>query len=498
MERLDDQESAKKHIYSLNENLLPNQKKQLQDLLKEYEDIIAISFKDLPDQAFFTHHIDTGDAKPIKQAPYRLPANYHDFVRKHVQELLESGVIVRSKSPWASPISIVPKKDGQRMVIDYHKLNSVTKKYAYPIPHSEDLQNMLKKVQIYSTLDLWAGYNQIGMTPEAQEKSAFVTPFGQYEFTRMSFGLCNAPATFQAAMNEIFYDLIGHGVIVYIDDINIYAENFAEHMVTLKEVFERLRKHGLRIKPTKCYFGQKKIEYLGFIIDGGEIRPDPKKTEIVKAFPIPQDKMTLRGFLGLVQFYKRFIPGYSEIAAPLHMLQRKGRAWEWTSAAQTAFNLIKEALTHAPVMARPDLTKVFKLYTDASSFGLGAILAQDDKDGEHVIAYAGRATHGAEPSYGATQLECVAVVWAVQHFRHFLIGKQFTLITDHSALKWLWNKPNLTGMYARWLAILQEYDFTTQYRKGRNHQNVDTLSRLPQFIRDRHPEPKRIYLPNEH
>jgi len=239
------------------------------------------------------------------------------------------------------------------------------------------------------------------------------------------------------------------------------------------------------------------MEYLGFILDHGNVRADPKKTDIVKKFPEPKDKMTLRGFLGLVQFYKRFIPGYSEIAAPLHMLERKGRAFEWKDAQQTAFDLIKEALTSAPVMARPDFKKIFKLYTDASSFGLGAILAQDHDDGEHVIAYAGRATRGAEPNYGATQLECVAVVWAVQHFRHYLIGRQFTLITDHSALRWLWNKPNLTGMYARWLATLQEYDFETVYRQGRKHQNVDTLSRLPQFIRNKHPAPKTVYL-NEH
>jgi hypothetical protein len=225
---------------------------------------------------------------------------------------------------------------------------------------------------------------------------------------------------------------------------------------------------------------------------------DPKKTEIVKKFPVPKDKLTLRGFLGLVQFYKRFIPGYSEIAAPLHMMQKKDKPFVWGTAQDTAFNLLKEALTTAPVMARPDFEKPFKLYTDASSYGLGAILAQDLDDGEHVIAYAGRATHGAEPNYGATQLECVTVVWAVSHFRYYLLGKRFTLITDHSALKWLWNKPNLAGMYTRWLAILQEYEFDTVYKKGKNHQNVDTLSRLPQFIRKGHPAPHTIYTHTQH
>src|ERR1700677_4218564 len=249
IERLDEEMKPDKHIYHVNPDLLPHQIQQIKDLMKEFEDIIAISFADIPKKAHFTHHIDTGDAKPIKKTPYRIPPAYHDFVRHHIKELLDNGIIVPSKSPWASPISIVPKKDGRRVVIDYRALNTVTKKDSFPIPNSEDLQNMLEGAQYYTTLDLWAGYNQIGMTPEAQERSAFVTAFGHYEFTRMSFGLCNAPASFQKAMNEIFFDMIGHGVIVYIDNINVYAETFEKHMRLLREVLTRLRKYTLRIKP---------------------------------------------------------------------------------------------------------------------------------------------------------------------------------------------------------------------------------------------------------
>ena len=245
------------------------------------------------------------------------------------------------------------------------------------------------------------------MTPRAQERSAFVTKFGHYEFTRMSFGLCNAPATFQAVMNDLFEDLIGYGVIVYIDDITIYAATFEEHLKLLREVLDRIRRVHLRIKPSKCFLAMREMGYLGFILERNNVKTDPAKTEIVKKFPVPRDKTTLRGFLGLVQFYKRFIPGYSEIAAPLHMLERKDRKFIWTSAQHKSFNLIKDALTTAPVMARPDFDKTFKLYTDASKYGLGSILAQDHDDGEHVIAYAGHATRRAEPNYGATQLECI-------------------------------------------------------------------------------------------
>src|SRR5271163_4090035 len=184
----------------------------------------------------------------------------------------------------------------------------------------------------------------------------------------------------------------------------------------------------------------REIGYLGFILERNNVKTNPAKTEIVKKFPVLCDKTTLQGFLGLVQFYKRFIPGYSKIATPLYMLERKEKKFILTSAQHKSFNLIKDTLTTAPVMVRPDFDKTFKMYTDASKYGLGSILAQDHDDGEHVIAYAGRATRGAEPNYGATQLECVAAVWAVQYFRHYLIGKRFTLITDHSALKWLWNK----------------------------------------------------------
>ena len=275
------------------------------------------------------------------------------------------------------------------------------------------------------------------MTPGATEWSAFITKFRHYEYLRMSFGLCNAPATFQAAMDELFEDMIGHGVIVYIDDINVYAETFEEHNRLLKEVLRRIRTAHMRIKPSKCFIAMRKIAYLGFIIDKQNVKIDPEKVIAVVNYPRPTDKTEVKAFLGLTGFLRRFIRSYAEVTAPLNMLYEKSRVYKWTSAAEKSFNALKEKITKSPILIRPHFASDFKLYTDASSFRLGAILAQDRSDGEHVIAYASHGTRNAEPNYGATKLECLAVVWAVRKFRHYLIGKKFKLIMDHSALKWL-------------------------------------------------------------
>ena len=295
------------------------------------------------------------------------------------------------------------------MCVDYRLLNKITEENAYPIPKMMDLFNHQGGLY-FTALDLWSGYNQIGLTPRAQKRSAFVTPFGHYEYTRMSFGLCNAPATFQQAMNDIFEDMIGHGVQVYIDDIMIYANTWEEHNQLLERVLTRIRKTNLRIKSSKCFFGMHQVEYLGFIIEGNTIRTNPKKIAAIEKFPQPSEPSDVRAFLGLVQFYRRFIKNFAFITSPLNMLLRKARKWKWDKAQQKSFEMLKERMTQAPILVRPDFTKTFKLYTDASKFGFGAILVQDSEEGERVIAYASRGTRNAEPNYGLTKLECAAAV----------------------------------------------------------------------------------------
>jgi len=318
------------------------------------------------------------------------------------------------------------------------------------------------------------------MTPGAIERSAFVTMDGHWEYVRMPFGMCNAPATFQRMMNGVFSDMIGHTVRVYIDDTTIYTATFDEHMEALREVLSRLRKWGLFLKPKKCTLATDRMAFLGFIMDKDGLRTDPEKVKAIATFPRPRDRSEVRAFLGIAMYYRRFVAGFAEIAGPLNHLLRKGEPFEWTGRQERAFAEIKLKLSTSPILARPDWTKLFTLYTDASSKGLGAVLTQEDENGnERVICYASRGTRGAERNYGATQLECLAVVWAVQWFKYYLIGRRFEVVTDHAALKWLFDIKDPSGLFARWIMKLQPYDMVVKYRKGKKHQNADTLSRMP-------------------
>jgi deoxyuridine 5'-triphosphate nucleotidohydrolase len=478
-----------KHAYHLGIRLTEDEKQQIHWLMQKYPDVLAVSFEELQRaRTDHKHHIDTGDHAPIKKAPYRLPPHYKQWVRDEIEELKKNGIIRPSKSPWAFPIVIVPKKDGKggltpRMCIDYRLLNSITIKDAHPIPRISDiLEYMPFGIRYITTLDLFMGYNQIGMTIEAILRSAFVTPDGHYEFTRMPFGLCNAPATFQRAMNEIFADLIGKGLYVYIDDITIYSVTFEEHMTLLNEVLSRLRRYKFYLKPKKCTIAAHKVDLLGHVIDEEGIRPSPTKIQAVVDYPRPTNKTELRAFLGLIGYYRHFIQDCSAKIEPLSRMLQEHIAFQWNDHGieEATFNRIKMMLIDDKnLLIRPDFSKVFILQTDASALGLGAVLSQMTGKQDKPIAYASRRTSRTERNYGATQLETLAVVWAVKHFNHYLIGAPFRLITDHSAIRALMKLENPQGLYARWIMRLQPYDIDVVIKPGRLHQNADALSRIP-------------------
>ena len=477
-----------RHGYTLGIKLKEWQKQDIRRLLKKYEDVLATDFDQIRmPKLRFRHDVDTGDADPIKQRPYRTPPAYQKWVREEITKMEEAGIIRKSSSPWSSPIVIAPKKGSNpgefapRLCIDYRKLNAVTRKDAHPIPRIDDMLTAFgKNPNYFTSLDLFSGYYQIGMTERAIERSAFVTTEGQWEFVRMPFGLCNAPPTFQRAMHEVFKDMIGKCLMVYLDDVTIYTETFEEHVRTVEEVLGRLRMNRLFLKPKKCVFATHKMHFLGHVISKNGIHTDPDKVKAVNDYPVPTSTTELRTFLGMATYYRRFVKDFSTITVPMYQLLKKNIPYQWTDDQQEAFEIIKRKLTTAPILAQPDWTKGFLLYTDASSKGLGAILAQkNEKGNEQVICYASRGTHGAEAKYGATKLECLAVVWATAMFRYYLIGRRFKVITDHRALRWLMNMKEPDSIFARWIVKLQEYDFEVEYRKGKKHQNVDTLSRMP-------------------
>ncbi len=454
---------------------------QLAELIGEFEDIFALNPAQLGHTNIVEHSVNTGDNMPIRQPPRRVPFALRAKVDEMVEEMSTQGVIQPSTSPWASPIVLVTKKDGStRFCVDYRRLNSVTKKDVHPLPRIDDTLDSLANQKYFTTLDLASGYWQVGMEQQSQEKTAFITHSGLYEFLVMPFGLCNAPATFQRLMEVVLHGLVRKVCLVYLDDILIIGRSFEEHLMNLRQVFNRLRDAGLCLKPSKCQLARTQVVYLGHVISREGIAADPGKVEAVRNYPVPKNLKQLRAFVGLASYYRRFIPDFSAVARPLHTLTRKDTPFRWTEEQRASFDNLKKLMTEAPLLVYADFTKPFILETDASKEGLGAVLAQrTDNNQVHPIAYASRTLLAHEQNYSISELEALGVVWAVKHFRHFLYGHRCEVYTDHVALKALLNTPHPSGKLARWGLALQELDLDIRYRPGKSNTNADALSRAP-------------------
>ncbi|XP_039303430.1 uncharacterized protein LOC120357332 [Solenopsis invicta] len=411
------------------------------------------------DQA--VHHIRVKTEHPIKQRYRSRNPAMQRIIDEEVHAMEAAGVIEPSNSAWSSPVVIVRKKDGRhRFCIDFRKVNEVTERDAYPLPHITPTLDKLRGAKYLSTLDLEKGYWQIPLTPESRPITAFTVPGrGLMQFTVMPFGLHSAPATFQRLLDRILGPELEPHVFVYLDDVIIASPTFADHLKHLEEVFRRLREARLKLNPEKCYFCRTELKYLGHIVDRRGIRTDPDKVRAVTEWPTPTNIRQIRQFVGLASWYRRFTPNFAAIAAPLTQLTRKNARWRWGPEEEHAFQSLKEALTTAPTPACPDFSRRFLLQTDASQHGLGAVLSQYFEDGERVIAYASRSLNGAEKNYSATELECLAVVWGIRHLRGYLEGYEFTVITDHQALQWLRRMDSPTGRLGRWALELQQYSF---------------------------------------
>ena len=339
---------------------------------------------------------------------------------------------------------------------------------------------MLSQTQYFSTLDLAAGYWQVQMDNNSQEKTAFSTYSGHYEFRVMPFGLCNAPSTFQRLMETVLAGSTRSCCLVYSDDVMVIGKNFLEHLDNLRNVFERFRIANLKLKPEKCCLAGSEVLYLGYVVSREGILADPAKIDAVKNFPQPFDVRSLRSFLGLASYYRRFIENFSSVASPLYELTRKDVGFSWESIHHNAFCKLKQLLISAPVLAFPDFARGFVLETDASGVGLGAILAQSHEDGTvHPIAYASRTLQLHEKNYATTELEALGIVWAIKHFHHYLYGHHCEVYTDHEPLIALLNTPHPSGKLARWGLILQDVDLVIRYRSGKKNAGADALSRLP-------------------
>ncbi len=460
--------------------LTDSQATELHTLLLSYADVFAENETDLGHTDVTQHRIDTGEAKPIRQPPRRVPAAYRQENQKLLQDMLKRNIVQPSTSPWAAPVVLIRKKNGTlRFCVDYRKLNAVTRKDAYPLPRVDDALDTLAGSCWFTTLDMISGYWQVELHPDDKPKSAFATPDGLFEFNVLPFGLCNGPATFQRLMDSVLAGLQWSSCLVYVDDVIIPGKTFEEHLCNLGNVLGRLRTANLKLQPAKCALVRKKVEFLGHIVSAEGIAPDPKKISKVATWPIPTCKRDVQQFLGLANYYRRFIKNFADVARPLHRLTEKTYTFAWSEECQSAFEELRRLLTSAPILAFPDLSEPFVLDTDASGTGIGAVLSQVRKGRECVVAYASRILSKPERRYCTTRRELLAVVCFVRHFRPYLLGTSFTVRTDHGSLKWLYSFKQPEGQLARWLEQLQEYNFQVVHRQGKQHGNADALSRRP-------------------
>ncbi|GJT11459.1 putative reverse transcriptase domain-containing protein [Tanacetum coccineum] len=451
--------------------------KRLEDIpvVKEFPDVFPEDLPGLPPVRQVEFQIDLiPGAAPVARTPYRLAPSEMQELSNQLQELTDRGFIRPSTSPWGAPVLFVKKKDGSfRMCIDYRELNKLTIKNRYPLPRIDDLFDQLQGSSVYSKIDLRSGYHQLRVREEDIPKTAFRTRYGHYEFQVMPFGLTNAPVVFMDLMNRVCKPYLDKFVIVFIDDILIYSHNEEEHANHLRIILELLRKEKLYAKFSKCDFWIHIVQFLGHLIDSQGLHVDPAKIEAVKNWTSPTTPTEVRQFLGLTGYYRRFIKGFSKIAKPMTKLTQKNKNYIWSEEQESAFQLLKQKLCEAPILALPEGNDNFVVYCDASLQGLGVVLMQREK----VIAYASRQLKPHEENYTTHDLELGAVIFALKIWRHYLYGTKCTVFTDHKSLQHILRQKELNMRQRRWLELLADYDCEICYHPGKANVVADALSR---------------------
>jgi len=460
------------------EHLDTHQQEQLKQVLNNFQEAFATNEFDLGHFTEIEQSIDTGDAKPVKQRMRRTPACFAGEEEAHLKKMLEAGVIQESTSEWASVPVLIRKRDGSvRWCVDYRALNHVTLKDKFPLPLLDDCLDTLAGNFWFSKLDANSAYWQINIKESDRHKTAFVTKYGLFEHVKMGFGLCNSPACFSRVVNLVLRGLNWKIVLAFLDDILVLGNTFESHLQNLVEVLERFKKYGLKLKPKKCVFFQHEVEFLGRNVSNDSLEMADKDIEVVVNWPVPKCYKDVERFMGLSNYHRSFIKDFAAVSKPLYDVAGKNK-FRWGDDQQTAFDELKRALTSPPVLALPNHSDEFILDTDASNVAVGAELSQLQNGEEKVIAYGSYALTPEQRNYCVTRRELLAVVRFTRQYRYYLLGRPFTLRTDHSSLIWLLNFKDPQGQLARWMEELSQYDILLKHRPGKKHENADPLSRV--------------------
>ena len=459
------------------EGIDDSRRAEIDALIHEFEDVLT----DLPGRTdIINHTVELNTQTHIRSRAYQVPQSLRETIRKEVDTMLKMGIIEKSNSPYASPVVIVKKKDGKnRFCVDYRKLNAATVIDNEPIPNMEEIIGDVGGATVFSKIDLCKGYWQIPVKEEDRAKTAFVTPDGQYEFKVLPFGMVNAPALFTRMMRNLLEGV--PNVVHYIDDILIYSTSWEEHVNDVRRVFAALRGANLTARPTKCHIGCTNVEFLGHMVSEGKIQPTKEGVEKVMSAMRPTTKKEVRAFVGLVAYYRKFIPNMAVIATPLTDLTKNNvpNKVNWGDAEEAAFRTLKVRVSKYPILRLPESTKEFVLRTDASDVGIGAVLMQNHEDKLFPIQFASRKLHARERAYPIIERECLAVVWAVKKFAYYLHGRKFRLQTDHFPLANLSKTQMKNPRVMRWALAMQAHHYHVEVIKGSDNIGADYLSRCP-------------------
>lgn len=453
---------------------------ELLELLNNYRDCFALKLEELGCTNVTTMEIEDNGV-PVRCQPYKTSADDRRIIATIVDELKRCGLVAETNSPYASPVLLVRKKNGDpRMVVDYRRLNNQTRKMNYPVSDIDEQFKYLAGCKIFATLDLANGYMQVPLGEKSREKTAFITPDTTGEFTRMIFGLTNAPYEFVRMMNLVLGPLRNKICCCYLDDVIIPAKDWSQLLERIKLVLEAFRRANLTLNLRKCEFGKKQVTYLGFTVSEEGLGPGTRKIEAIDRFPKPRNVHEVRRFLGLTGFFRRFVKNYAVMTRSLTDLTKKGCKFEFTEECEKAFQNLKVKLMEAPILKLYSANASTELHTDASAVGIAGVLLQRDEQNKLRMVYCvSKKTTEAEGMYHSTRLELLAIVWCVERLRGFLLGLKFKIVTDCQAVTYLNVKKNVHPQIARWFSILQEYDFTIEHRRGERMTHADALSRAP-------------------